>query len=231
MSTTDEVRRHFEKEAIRYDHVIARIVPKYDEQHQVMLKMVPYGKHDKLKALDLGAGTGVLSLLLLEEFPKLTVTVFDVSDNMLRICRDNLIPYEDRVLFLKGKLEDGDFGEGYHLIVSGLAIHHLSHKQKKELCSHIFRSLLPGGVFLNGDIVLGETPRLGEHYLELWRRSMREKGEDEHKWYAEYLNQDLPATLGEQLSWLQEAGFVDVACHWRYLNFAVWGGRKPGAND
>jgi tRNA (cmo5U34)-methyltransferase len=31
-----------------------------------------------------------------------------------------------------------------------------------------------------------------------------------------------------QLGWLQEIRFVDVDCHWKWLELALLGGEKPG---
>ncbi|HAL47707.1 MAG TPA: hypothetical protein DCP37_08135 [Dehalococcoidia bacterium] len=37
---------------------------------------------------------------------------------------------------------------------------------------------------------------------------------------------DMPATIGEQLAWLGEAGFRDVDCWWLRAGHAVFGGYK-----
>lgn len=41
------------------------------------------------------------------------------------------------------------------------------------------------------------------------------------------MKQDLPATVGQQLAWMRESGFRDVACSYRNLIFAVLSGTKP----
>ena len=38
--------------------------------------------------------------------------------------------------------------------------------------------------------------------------------------------EDRPAVLMEQLSWLKDLGFADVDVVWKYYSFAVYGGRK-----
>lgn len=43
----------------------------------------------------------------------------------------------------------------------------------------------------------------------------------------ERMTQDLPATVGQQLAWMRECGFVEVACTYRNLIFAVLSGMKP----
>lgn len=39
-------------------------------------------------------------------------------------------------------------------------------------------------------------------------------------------NMDLDAPLTDQLRWMEEAGFRDMDCMYKYLDFAVFFGRK-----
>jgi len=38
---------------------------------------------------------------------------------------------------------------------------------------------------------------------------------------------DQPATLEDQLRWLRDAGFDTIDCHWKWLEIALVGGRRP----
>ena len=89
----DKVRNHFEEEAFEYDELIPRIIPKYIEQNDVMLTLIPFDRSKEIRVLDLGAGTGILSYLILKAFPKAGVVAFDLAENMLATCEKNLIYY------------------------------------------------------------------------------------------------------------------------------------------
>jgi hypothetical protein len=60
-----------------------------------------------------------------------------------------------------------------------------------------------------------------------WRDYIRSNGEDDEKWFRKYLDEDIPAKVEVQTERLRETGFIDVGCHWRYFNFAIFGGSKP----
>ena len=45
-----------------------------------------------------------------------------------------------------------------------------------------------------------------------------------------FLEEDIPDSVENQTRWLAESGFVDIGCHFRYFNFAVFGGSKPKIN-
>lgn len=223
----EQVRERFNRYAVDYDDFVPRVVPKYHEQHEAILAVIPFEPTKRLKALDLGAGTGVLSHLILEAFGEAEVVAVDLADNMLEACRKNLSRFEGRLTLKKANFVSDDLEGGYDLAVSGLAVHHLTDDEKRRLFARVLESLSPGGVFIVRDVVLGATPHLTELYRGGWKSFMRSTGEDDEVWLARHLKEDKPASVESQTAWLSEAGFTDVACHWRYLNFAVFGGRKP----
>lgn len=104
----------------------------------------------------------------------------------------------------------------FDIVISGLAIHHLPDARKRSLYADAFRLLRSGGVCCNVDVVAAPT-------RDLHRRAQAAFGfgaEDEHP-------SDQPAPLHAQLTWLEDAGFTNVDCHWKWLELAVLGGEKP----
>jgi len=168
-----------------------------------------------------------LSYLLLSRFPRAQVTAFDLSENMLTVCAKNLRAYEDRLTLMKGNFAQDDFGSDYDIIVSGLSTHHLEDTEKQRLYKRIYDALSHGGVFINREVVLGETQSLTDRYLYFWREFIRGNGEDDEVWFKKYLAEDIPAKVEVQTEWLRKSGFIAVGCHWRYFNFAIFGGTKP----
>ncbi len=222
----DAVREQFEQRAFDYDGLIPRLIPRYHEQHDLILQLIPFETNANIKVLDLGAGTGILSALILEAFPQAKVLAFDMAENMLKICQTNLSAFQERLTLQQGNFAEDDFGNGYDLVVSSLAIHHLDGARKQTLFKKLFQSMNSGEILLIRDIVTGGTPRLTEQYEQLWRQYMKDSGEDDKIWFQKYLEEDITSSMEEQTKWLAESGFADVGCHWRYLNFAIFGGVK-----
>jgi tRNA (cmo5U34)-methyltransferase len=222
----DAVREQFEQRAFDYDGLIPRLIPRYHEQHDLILQLIPFETNAHIKVLDLGAGTGILSALILQAFPQANVLAFDIAEKMLKVCQTNLSAYQERLTLQQGNFAEDDFGNGYDLVVSGLAIHHLDSAGKQTLFKKLFQSMNSGGILLIRDIVTAATPRLTEQYEQLWRQYMKANREDDAAWFQKYLEEDIPSSVEEQTRWLSEAGFADTACHWRHLNFAIFGGVK-----
>jgi tRNA (cmo5U34)-methyltransferase len=57
---------------------------------------------------------------------------------------------------------------------------------------------------------------------------VKERGinDDALKKAVERMKEDRPATLAEQLDWLEEAGFGEVTTWYQYYGFAVYSGMK-----
>ncbi|AGL01222.1 class I SAM-dependent methyltransferase [Desulfoscipio gibsoniae] len=189
--------------------------------------MIPFERSKAVKVLDLGCGTGILSYLILVAFPNARVVAFDMAENMLAACSQNLSVYKNRLTLFQGNFGSDDFGGGYDIIVSGLSTHHLDDTEKPGLYKRIYDALNQGGVFINREVVLGESSSLTDRYHYLWREYIRSNGEDDEKWFNRYLDEDIPAPVEVQTNWLKEIGFIHVGYHWRYFNFAIFGGTKP----
>jgi tRNA (cmo5U34)-methyltransferase len=212
-----------------YDQARRKLVPCFDDFYRAALDLLPFAPEARFEVLDLGAGTGLLSAMIAEMFPKAQLTLFDLTPEMLTIARQRLKPLGRRVRFVTADFAAAAGAKSYDTVVSALALHHLPDSGKRHLFADIFKYLTHGGVFINADQVAGETAAIDRRSREAWIKRSRElkasaRGLDEA---LERMRQDLPATVGQQLAWMRECGFVEVACSYRNLIFAVISGMKP----
>jgi tRNA (cmo5U34)-methyltransferase len=222
------LQAHFDDEAFAYDAQILRIVPCYREQGELILRVLPFDARGPIRVLDLGCGTGVLSSLVLAAFPEATVVACDLSENMLAMCARRLARFTPRATFWQADFGTSDLGTSeFDLVVSGLAIHHLDGANTRALYRRIHRSLRPSGMFVNRELVLGATPAWTKRYEELWREHVALSGQQDESWFQQYLDEDQPASVEDHLTWLRDAGLIEVACHYRRLNFAIFSGSRP----
>ena len=84
---------------------------------------------ENLKILDIGAGNGMLTELILSEFPNAIVTMLDLSAEMLEsaqaIFETNKIPFDHINFVIKNFITDEFPNEKYDLIISSYALHHI----------------------------------------------------------------------------------------------------------
>jgi tRNA (cmo5U34)-methyltransferase len=214
----------FKAAAGEYDALRRRAVPCFDPFYDHVVRMLT---NQPKRILDLGAGTGMLTRLVLEAHPEARAVVVDGAAEMLTQAEAAL---GDRieathVQDLADPLPDGPFDA----VVSAFAIHHLDDPGKADLYARIFHVLAPGGPFVNGEQVAGPTPALDAMYRRWHEEDSRALGSDDAEWAAteQRMRLDISAPVEPQLQWLRDAGFVDVDCPWRSGRFAVLAGRRP----
>jgi tRNA (cmo5U34)-methyltransferase len=202
---------------------IAESIPHRNEGEQVLLEYIPA---DAKRILDLGTGDGRLIKLIRskpqKQSPKFIVV--DISPTMLEkvmnyFKNDNYVSIIEHDLSypISDKLKTKEAGQSeirFDAIISGLAIHHLNHERKYSLYEEVYDLLTPGGVFCNLDHVASATERLHKQFLAKTTYKKEDKS-----------NKLLD--MQTQLKWLEEIGFIDVDCYWKWLELALLVGLKP----
>jgi tRNA (cmo5U34)-methyltransferase len=219
----------FEKQAATYLGPREKLIPQIDRFYGIVPEAVGLAHPadgEPPRILDLGAGTGMLSAVVAEAFPEARFTLFDFSPSMLEQAREIL---GERAEVIAGDMYEGIPAGPWDAVISALAIHHMTDRGKRSVYEAVFRELRPGGVFVNAEHVLGETPALHEHYAEWHRRQAYEKGLTDGEWTdtVERMEHDHLTPLSTQLGWLEEIGFTDVDCLLKDHGFAVFTGRRP----
>lgn len=228
MSTVVPSASAFTRYAQAYDAMRRRLIPCFDEFYGTALRLIDDWKtREDFRVLDLGAGTGLFSAMILERFPETELHLIDASSGMLDQAKERFRG-NPRVTFGIGDMATSDLGGPWDVIVSALAIHHLDDPDKQSLFAHIVGALRPGGLFVNAEQVLGPTLEAEDRYVRFWHADIRAAGvsEQEIAGAAERMAFDRCAPVEAQLAWMHEAGFHDVDCTFKSWRFAVLSGRR-----
>lgn len=191
--------------------------------------------------LELGCGDGYITEAVLERYEDATVTAIDASAQMLDAARIRLARFGDRVRLIEADLADTSWRTGAcGAVVTSLAVHHLDHAEKRALYRSVHGLLVPGGVFVQADLVL-PAPHCNPLAAQEWDRIVREQSQDlfhgdeasnlfaATRWnlfrYADPV--DKPAGLADQLRWLAEAQFAGIDVVWAAAGHAVVTAVRP----
>lgn len=217
-------REVFDATASTYDKDRSRLIPGCDTFYKWTIDLVPAGAQ---RICDLGAGSGLLSLLLRKQFPAAHITLVDFSPNMLELAKKRFTD-DEQMEFLQADYVKDDLPENFDAIVSSLSIHHLDNEDKRALYQRVYKLLAPGGVFINADQIAGPTSALDARYQALWLTQVRALGATEQQVTDSLYRQreDRRAPVAPQLQWLREAGFADADCWYKESSFAVMAGTR-----
>lgn len=137
-----------------------------------------------------------------------SVLAVDCSPPMLARARDRF-EGEPRVTVNEYDLRDPlPMWGAFDVILSGFAIHHLEDIRKRQLFGEVADRLNPGGAFINLEVVASATPERHAEFLTAIGRTADDP-------------EDRLAHVEDQLTWMREAGMVNVDCLWRWRGFAL----------
>ena len=218
-------------------------VPRREEQLATLLCLLPFGRNDAFRIVDLGCGEGVLEYAALTAFPNATVLALDGSESMREHARALLKQFGERVDVRPFALESDEWRDeldGADCAVSSLVVHHLTDDGKRRLFGEVHQRLNTGGALILIDCVQpqrSEGVRLfADTYDSISRRqSIDRTGSPklfdrfvEEKWniFRHPEPSEMLTPLSHQLVWLADAGFEGVDCFWLQAGYAVYGGYK-----
>ena len=101
-----------------------------------------------LRVLDLGCGTGTLTLLIKRLHPGAQVTGLDADPNVLAIARSKAARAQAALPLDEGRATSLPYGDcSFDRVLLSLVLHHLTLDDKRRAAREVFRVLRPGGEF------------------------------------------------------------------------------------
>jgi tRNA (cmo5U34)-methyltransferase len=219
---------------------------------QRLLTFLPFEPTDSLRLLDLGAGTGALSLEILNRYPNVSLTCLDFSEAMLSHARERLEKYGEKVTFVQTSLQNSGWSKAvegtFEAVVSSFVTHTIPDKIK-AVYRELFRLVKSEGCFLSCDLFPPPGPVLERIYhksrlvdrqygikmktgVEKTIPEVEQLLRERRAGYKAFFSADdriLAAgspTVMNHLEWLKEAGFDEVDCLEKHTRNAIIGGFK-----
>jgi tRNA (cmo5U34)-methyltransferase len=185
-------------------------IPHRTEGESVLLEEI---KPDSRRILDIGSGNGRLLDLCLMKCPEASGVALDLSSTMLEQLKEKY-KSENRVTIVEHDLNYPlKFeSESFDMVVSSFAIHHVDDGRKHKLYEEIWKILEKDGTFCNLEHVSSPTENLHKKFFEIL-----DTDEDDS---------NILLDVETQLKWLNEIGFCDVDCYWKWRELALLIGKK-----
>ena len=216
---------YFGAMGFEYDSLIRRSVPCYDAMIEKLINYLP--RHPET-VLELGCGSGGLSLPLVRYVPDCEFTFVDASEEMVELTRARV--QEDfpetarRATFVTARFEEYSMGvDQFDVVTSSISLHHV--EDKGALFRRVRESIKSGGTLRFLDQLSGGTEA---NHTRMWNSLMEFMGSPGNCTKVELKSMvdhskahDHYTPLATHFHLLQEAGFVGIDCVWRDLMWSV----------
>lgn len=204
------MRDFFNTRAEQYDLQQVKNIDGGSECYRAAAGFLPADTRD---LLDLGCGTGLELKSVFSRFPNIKVTGIDLAEKMLEKLREK---YACRkISLINASYFSTDLGQNrFDAAISIMSLHHFEADAKARLYRKIYRSLRPGGVFLDGDYMIGSDDGAVEMKFLEERRKLQRDFHLTEKFY----HYDTPFTVKHETSLLRSAGFFAVQQVWGIEN-------------
>jgi SAM-dependent methyltransferase len=172
------------------------------------------------RVLDLGAGTGTLTLLLKQVEPQAEVSGVDGDPEILERARRKAAEAGSPITFTEGMAHALPYPDAsFDRVVTSLLLHHLANSEKKRALAEVWRVLRPGGELHVADWGKAQNFLMRVLFLGIQLLDGFESTGDN--------------AAGRLPDMFREGGFVDVCETASYATLfgtlTLWQARKPAA--
>jgi ubiquinone/menaquinone biosynthesis C-methylase UbiE len=154
-----ENREWFQEWANEYDTTLGKL-KRHHKLLDLVVKVSGIQRNDRI--LDIGCGTGLLSLKFLTK-KDCTITAIDSSPQMLKVFQEKIEKFHlaEKIHCIQESAENMDFKpDQFDIIAATVSLHHV--KVKEPVIKNVYNSLKDGGRFVIGEIDMDTTGRLDD---------------------------------------------------------------------
>jgi ubiquinone/menaquinone biosynthesis C-methylase UbiE len=217
-----KIKEQFNLIAQKYDSHRKCFIPCFDDFYKNSVSLLKCYKNNFQNVVDLGAGTGLLTMEIYKLYNNAHYTLVDISEDMLKIAKERFEGLNNFEFVEKNYVENIPI-KNCDLICSALSIHHLENNEKVKLYKNIYKTLDSGGCFINLDQFIGASGEINNLYNEWWHNFIDNSGinsEDKTAW-IERKKLDKENTIKETIELLKDSGFKNIECIYNFMKFGV----------
>lgn len=211
-----------------FDDMLERSIPQYDVMRKSCFDLACQYVKPRTDIVDLGCSRGEAITKLIDKYGALNRFVgLDISDPMLTACRNRFKGLIDCgvVDIRKSDLRNDFPHTNASVMLSVLTIQFTPIEYRQKIIKNIYNGLISGGAFIMVEKVLGSTYEIDTNMIDLYYGLKKTNGYSQDqierkKCSLEGVLVPLTSKWNEEL--LKSAGFIQIDCFWRWMNFAGW---------
>jgi len=215
-----------------FDNMLERSIPQYEVMRKAVVDIACEFQSDNTCIMDLGTSLGGSLSPLIEKFGNRNHYVgMEMSIPMIEKAnrRFEKEVKEGYVIIKEHDLRKGVPQSPTCIAMSILTIQFTPIEYRPHIISSVFETLISGGVFILVEKILGQTSHIDKLMTKLYYNMKGKAGYSQKQIERKRLSLEgvlVPVTAKWNEELLCWAGFKEVECFWRWMNFAGWVGIK-----
>jgi tRNA (cmo5U34)-methyltransferase len=211
-----------------FDDMLARSIPQYDVMRQSVFDMACRYVRPGSAIVDLGCSRGEALAPLVDRFGAHNRFVgIEVSPPMLRAARER---FQGLINCGVVDIRDMDLRTDYppdmaSVTLSVLTLQFTPIEYRQRIARNVWEHTLPGGAFILVEKMLGATADLDALMVDTYYNLKDTNGYSPEQIERKRLSLEgvlVPVTAKWNEELLRMAGFTEIDCFWRWMNFAAW---------
>lgn len=208
-----------------FDDMLQRSIPQYGVMRQTVKDIAMAYMKNGTAIIDVGCAKGDAIARLAHMFPKMNFYGLDVSEAMLASAEERFKDQLNVQISYMDLKESIDVGERASVIFSVLTIQFTPIEYRMQIIQSIYDQLEEGGCLILVEKVLGDSAELDTLFRERYHALKGKNGYSQEdiarkKLALEGVLVPITAKWNEQM--MRSAGFNQIDCFWRWMNFAGW---------
>jgi tRNA (cmo5U34)-methyltransferase len=211
-----------------FDDMLARSIPEHDLMRRACFELGSRHVQELTDVVDLGCSRGAALDPFVRRFGAHNRYVgVEVSAPMLAAARERFAGLIDRHVV---DVRDEDLRRSYppvkaSLTLCVLTLQFVPIEHRQRVVRAAFKSTVPGGALILVEKVLGSSAEIDESMVGLYLGLKADNGYSADQIERKRLSLEgvlVPVTARWNEELLRSAGFAQVDCFWRWMNFAGW---------
>lgn len=218
-----------------FDDMLARSIPAYNEMRRLTTALAVSNARKGGVILDLGCSRGSGLKPIIDKLSNGNRYVgVEVSKPMVDAARERFATeIADGVVQIQHlDLRNEFVGDRINVTIIVLTLQFVPIEYRQSLLRRVYTATEPDGIVLVVEKVLGSSAWTQDSFVELYLDHKSANGYTKTQIDTKRKSLEgvlVPLTSEANVSLLESAGFEQVECYWRWLNFAAWIGRKGRA--
>ena len=213
-----------------FSDMLSRSIPQYDLMRKSVFDVGKHFVQPDTQVVDLGCSRGDALAPFIEEFGNDCGYVgLELSESMLEASRGR---FKDFIGSGLVDIQRHDLRKPYvdvnaSLTLSVLTLQFTPMEHRQRILRDVYQSTAPGGAFILVEKVLGDSAEINELMVQCYHELKRHNGYSDELIERKRLALEgvlVPVTARWNEELLRTAGFQQVDCFWRWMNFSAWVG-------